>query len=98
MKRFILTVLIIASLPLYAQVSTPLPHREGQGGESLSLRQLTDSALLNNIATRQAHHDIEAAHEQRREAYTKYFPSISGTGLVFNANRGMAKMDIDPQR
>ena len=34
MKRFILTVLIIASLPLYSQVSTPLPHREGQG-ESL---------------------------------------------------------------
>ena len=61
-----------------------------------TLRQLTDSALQNNIATRQARHSIEAAHEQRREAYTKYFPSISGTGLVFNANRGMAKMDIDP--
>ena len=97
MKRFILTVLIIASLPLYAQVSTPLPHREGQGGESLSLRQLTDSALLHNLATRSAHHDIEAAHEQRREAFTKYFPNVSATAATFNANRGMAKMTLDPQ-
>ena len=97
MRKFILAILTIVSLPLSAQVSTPLPHREGQGGESLSLRQLTDSALQNNFATRAAHHDIEAAHEQRREAFTKYFPNVSATAATFNANRGMAKMTLDPQ-
>ena len=97
MRKFILAILTIVSLPLFAQVSTPLPHREGQGGESLSLRQLTDSALKNNFATRSAHHDIEAAHEQRREAFTKYFPNVSATAATFNANRGMAKMTLDPQ-
>ncbi|MBR0525616.1 MAG: TolC family protein [Prevotella sp.] len=97
MRKFILAILTIVSLPLFAQVSTPLPHREGQGGESLSLRQLTDSALKNNFATRSAHHNIEAAHEQRREAFTKYFPNVSATAATFNANRGMAKMTLDPQ-
>ena len=97
MRKIILAILTIVSLPLFAQVSTPLPHREGQGGESLSLRQLTDSALKNNFATRAAHHNIEAAHEQRREAFTKYFPNVSATAATFNANRGMAKMTLDPQ-
>ena len=68
----------------------------GVGG-GYSLRQLTDSALKNNFATRAAHHDIEAAHEQRREAFTKYFPNVSATAATFNANRGMAKMTLDPQ-
>lgn len=62
-----------------------------------TLRQLTDSALKNNFATRSAHHNIEAAHEQRREAFTKYFPNVSATAATFNANRGMAKMTLDPQ-
>ena len=81
---------------MFSQVTTPLPHREGQGVGLLSLQQLKDSALHNNITIRSAQHNIEAAKEQRKEAFTKYFPNVSGTGLWFNANRGMAKMDIDP--
>ena len=86
MKRIVIAILTIVCLPLAAQVSTPL-----------SLSQLTDSALQNNQATRSARHDIEAAHEQRREAFTKYFPNVSATAATFNANRGMAKMTLDPQ-
>jgi len=61
-----------------------------------TLEQLKDSALRRNIAVRAAQHDLEAARQQRKEAFTKFFPNISGTGLWFNANRGMAKMEIDP--
>ena len=61
-----------------------------------SLQQLKDSALHNNIAIHSAELSIEAAREQRKEAFTKYFPNISGTGLWFNANRGMAKMEMNP--
>ena len=64
--------------------------------QTYTLEQLKDSALQNNIAIRSARHTIEAAQQQRKEAFTKYFPSVSGTGLWFNANKGMAKMDIDP--
>ena len=59
------------------------------------LQQLKDSALHNNIAIRNAKYGIEAAQQQRKEAFTKYFPNISGTGLWFNANKGMAQMDIN---
>ena len=43
-----------------------------------------------------AKYGVEAAQQQRKEAFTKFFPNVSGTGLWFNANKGMAKMDIDP--
>lgn len=62
----------------------------------LSLQQLKDSALQNNFSIRSARLNIDAAQQQRKETFTKYFPNISGTGLWFNANKGMAKMDIDP--
>lgn len=64
--------------------------------QTYTLQQLKDSALQNNISIRSARHDIDAAQQQRKEAFTKYFPNVSGTGLWFNANKGMAKMDIDP--
>lgn len=64
--------------------------------QTYTLEQLKDSALRNNIAIRKAHLDINAAQQQRKEAFTKYFPNISGTGLWFNANKGMAKMNVNP--
>ena len=64
--------------------------------QSYTLEQLKDSALHNNIAIRSAKYGVEAAQQQRKEAFTKFFPNVSGTGLWFNANKGMAKMDIDP--
>ena len=103
MKTFLIAILTIASLPLQAQQVESLPPTRqalpsfGGVGGGYSLRQLTDSALKNNFATRSAHHNIEAAHEQRREAFTKYFPNVSATAATFNANRGMAKMTLDPQ-
>jgi outer membrane protein TolC len=61
-----------------------------------TLEQLKDSALHHNIAIRAARHSIDAAKEQRKEALTKFFPNISGTGLWFNANKGMAQTIINP--
>ncbi|MCR4921953.1 MAG: TolC family protein [Bacteroidaceae bacterium] len=64
--------------------------------QTYTLEQLRDSALRNNMAIRSARYRIEAARQQRKEAFTKYFPNVSGMGLWFNANRGMAKTVIDP--
>jgi outer membrane protein TolC len=61
-----------------------------------TLQQIKDSALQNNIAVRSARYDIEAAQQQRKEAFTKYFPNISGKGFWFNANKGMAQTTINP--
>ncbi len=64
--------------------------------QELTLAQLLDSARQNNNALRAARHDIEAARQQRKEVFTKFFPKISATGLWFNANKGMAATTIDP--
>ena len=64
--------------------------------QAYTLEQIKDSALHNNIAIRHARHSIDAAKEQRKEAFTKYFPNVSGTGLWFNANQGMAQASINP--
>ena len=63
--------------------------------QTYTLQQLKDSALHNNIAIRKAQHDIDAAQQQRKEAFTKYFPNVSGTGLWFNANKGMAQTELN---
>jgi outer membrane protein TolC len=64
--------------------------------QTYTLEQLLDSARHNNITLRNAQRGIDAAQQQRKEAFTKYFPTVSGTGTWFNANRGMAKMDVNP--
>ena len=64
--------------------------------QTYTLLQLKDSALHNNIAIRKAQQNIDAAQQQRKEAFTKYFPNVSGTGMWFNADKGMAKMEMDP--
>ena len=63
--------------------------------QTYTLTQLKDSALNNNIAIRSARHSIDAAQHQRKEAFSKYFPNVSGTGLWFNADQGMWKRDIN---
>jgi len=64
--------------------------------QTYTLEQLKDSALHNNFAIRSAQYGIEVANQQRKEAFTKYFPNVSGTGLWFNANKSMAQTTLYP--
>ena len=64
--------------------------------QTYSLEQILDSALHNNIAMRNARQEIDAAQQQRKEAFTKYFPNVSATGLWFNANKGTAEKTLYP--
>ena len=66
--------------------------------QTYTLEQLKDSARHNNITLRNAQRSVDAAAQQRKEAFTKYFPNISGTGFWFNANKGMARMDVNPSQ
>lgn len=61
---------------------------------SYSLRQVLDSARHNNIAMRNANRDINAAREQRKEAFTKYFPTVSGTGGWFDSNKSLISTEV----
>lgn len=67
-----------------------------QAQTNYTLEQLTDSALLHNNAVKTARNDIEIAGQQRKEAFTNYFPNVSAVGLWFNADKGMAGMELNP--
>ena len=95
MKILFIFLSLLPTLSVRAQVTNPPSPGEGKG-VGFTLQQLKDSALHNNIAIRNAELSIDAAREQRKEAFTKYFPNVSATGLTFNANRGMAKMEMNP--
>ena len=81
MKKILSTIALSCAMSASAQTYT--------------LQQLKDSALQNNIAIRHAKHAVDAAQQQRKEAFTKYFPNVSGTGLLFNANKGMAQTELN---
>ena len=96
MIRKVFAILLTFSyIDATAQV-TGLPILGEGVGVGFSLQQLKDSARQNNIAIRTARFSMDAARQQRKEAFTKYFPNVSGTGAWFNANKDMARMDIDP--
>lgn len=61
-----------------------------------TLEQIMDSARHNNIAIRSAQMGVEMAQQQRKEAFTKYFPNISAAGVWFNASKDMAQMTVNP--
>lgn len=83
MKKILIIILsVVCCQSIVAQIYT--------------LEQLRDSALCYNIKIRNAQHDIEAARHQSKEAFTKYFPNVSVTGMWFNTNDGMAKTSITP--
>jgi outer membrane protein TolC len=82
MKKILLLIALGCALSASAQTYT--------------LEQIKDSAMHNNITIRSAKYNIDAARQQRKEAFTKFFPSVSGTGLWFNANKGMAQTTINP--
>ena len=83
MKKILIAIALLSGLTVSAQTYT--------------VEQLVDSALHNNVKVRNAQLSVEAAQQQKKEVFTKFFPTVSGTGLWFNANRGMAEMKIDPK-
>ncbi|MBP5561590.1 MAG: TolC family protein [Muribaculaceae bacterium] len=65
-------------------------------GPVYTLRQIVDLAQSHNIAVNAARHDVDAAHQQSQEAFTKYFPNVSANGLWFTTNKGLAEINLNP--
>ena len=54
-------------------------------GQSLTLDSCLSAALSNNAAVQNAQLDVLAAEQVKKQAFTKYFPSVSGTALGYHA-------------
>ena len=55
-----------------------------------------DKALQNNARMQNAKNDLSMAEQQRKAAFTKYFPTVSATGMGFLADKDLLQMDIAP--
>ncbi len=65
-----------------------------QESKNYSLDECISEAVRNNLTLRNADNEIAMATEQRKEALTKYFPTVSAVGGGFIANKGMLEMDL----
>lgn len=83
MKRnIILTALFLTGITASAQ-------------QVLSLQQVKEQALAHNISIRTAEDAVREAREQKKEAFTSFFPQISATGMGFRTNTDMMKTSIN---
>lgn len=63
-------------------------------GATLTLDECRQMALESNAAVRTARGREGEAEEVRREAFTKYFPTVSAQGMYWRSNKGLFQYDI----
>ena len=80
-KIIILSTACLLSISVHAQ-------------EILSLEKCKELALQNNAQARNNQLSLDAAEHVKKEAFTKYFPSVSGTAMGFRASDPMMSMDL----
>lgn len=68
----------------------------GNAQQVLTLEECSRLALENNAKMKNARLDVKGSEQSRKEAFTKYFPSVSATGGAFASNNGMAEMNLMP--
>lgn len=73
-----------------------VPTLSVEAQRSLTLEECSQLALENNARMKNARLDVKGAEEVRKEAFTKYFPSISATGGAFTSDNGMAELALVP--
>lgn len=61
-----------------------------------TLDECIENALHNNARIQNAANDISMAEQQRQAAFTKYFPTVSATGMGFMADKNLLRMDVAP--
>lgn len=81
-KNIIAAALLLSGLTASAQ-------------QVLSLQQVKEQALAHNISIRTAEDAVREAREQKKEAFTSFFPQISATGIGFKTNTDMMKTSIN---
>ena len=62
--------------------------------EIFGLEKCKELALKNNSNAQNSQLSLEAAEQTKKEAFTKYFPSVSGTAMGFHTNKPMMEMEL----
>lgn len=65
-----------------------------QGQVTYSLEHCRQIALENNIRIRNGSLEVEASEQTRKAAFTKYFPTVSASGVMLKFNDPLISIDI----
>ncbi len=87
MKKIFAMTMIVGGLAAGLPASS-------QESRTYTIDECVAEAVRNNLSLRNAGNEIAMAGEQRKEAFTKYFPTVSAMGGGFIANKGMLEMDL----
>ena len=68
--------------------------RAGQADSVVTLDRCIELTLANNATARNAANDTRAAIELRKEAFTKYFPEVSASGMAFWTHNDVFQYNI----
>lgn len=61
-----------------------------------TLDECIREALINNMRMKNAANNVRIAEHGEKEAFTKYFPSLSATGGGFITDKGLVQMEMAP--
>lgn len=64
------------------------------GQAAYTLEQCRQMALEHNTEMLNARNNLKGAEQTRKEAFTNYFPSVSATGMGFNAHKETVAMSL----
>ena len=82
------TIILSAALLLAAA--------SAQAQRLMTAEQAVSDALQNNVRMKNADNDLEAARQAKKQAFTKYFPTVSATGIGYMADKGLLEMNLGP--
>lgn len=68
-----------------------------KGQSVYTLDECIAVALQNNARVKNAYNELRMAEHDRKEAFTKYFPTVSAAGSGFIANEPLVQMQMSPQ-
>jgi outer membrane protein TolC len=85
---------VLKIIVIFALCTTVTPLW-GEGGLTLTLQQCKELALKNNAQAKNAELAIEIAAQQKKEAFTKYFPSVSGMGAGFLFDKALLSTEVE---
>lgn len=85
MKKITYAVGCVLAITLSAKAQTTMKY---------TLDDCINEAVANNMKLRNADNQVLMSSEQRKEAYTQYFPTVNASGTGFAANQHLLKMGM----
>ena len=93
-KQFCSSLIVAGAVSMPALGQSVSMAETQQQSKVYSLDECIAEAVKNNLTLRNADNQIAMSSEQRKEAFTKYFPTVSATGGGFISNQGLMQMEL----